>query len=150
MFFEYLNISWMLMRSKPVRSILSLLGIYIGVLALVIIVSIGEGMQEKLKETYGTRGARVVFIHPGYDPLSRKIGSITTDDLDQIKKQQEVLSVMQRADRTMDVRAAKSSYNTKILGVDDPFVSLYRVRLLRGRTFLKDEIDRKQIGRAHV
>ena len=36
MFLEYLNVSLLMMRSKPVRSILSLLGIYIGVLALVV------------------------------------------------------------------------------------------------------------------
>jgi len=144
MFLEYLNISLLMMRSKPVRSVLSLLGIYIGVLALVIIVSIGAGMQEKLKETYGTRGARVVFIHPGFDPVSKKIGVITTDDLDQIKKLPEVLSVVQRADKNMEARAARTTYAAKILGVDDAFVGLYRIRLIRGRAFLKNEVDRKQ------
>src|ERR1035438_205159 len=93
MFVEYLKVSFLLMRAKPVRSVLSLLGIYIGVLSLVIIMSIGAGMQEKLKETFGTRGARVVFIHPGYDQILRKAGSITTDDLKLIKNMPEVLSV---------------------------------------------------------
>lgn len=132
------------MRTKPVRSILSLLGIYIGVLSLVIIMSIGEGMQKKLEETYGTRGARIVFIHPGYDPLSKKSGTITSDDLNQIKKQPEVLSVMQRAQRNMEVRADRHTFTTVLLGVDDAFVSIYRIRVLQGRTFFKDEIERKQ------
>jgi len=144
MFVEYLKVSFLLMRAKPVRSILSLLGIYIGVLALVIIVSIGAGMQEKLKETFGTRGARVVFIHPGFDAVSKKIGTITMDDLMQIKKQPEVLSVMQRAEKDMDIRADRATYHTKILGIDDAFVGLYRIKLTRGRTFLNDEIERKQ------
>ena len=43
-----------MMRSKPVRSILSLLGIYIGVMALVLILSIREGISRQLREMYKT------------------------------------------------------------------------------------------------
>jgi len=133
------------MRAKPVRSVLSLLGIYMGVLALVVIMSIGKGIDEKLKESYGTHGARVVFIQAAYDPLLKKSGQITTDDLNQIQAQPEVLSVMQRADRIMEIRAAKATYSNRVVGVDESFVSLYRVKLTRGRNFLKNEIDRKQM-----
>ena len=70
MFLDYLKVSFLMMRSKPVRSVLSLLGIYIGVMALVIILSIREGVQRQIEGLYRTSGARVVFVHPGFDPGS--------------------------------------------------------------------------------
>jgi len=133
-----------MMRAKPVRSILSLLGIYIGVLALVVIVALGAGAKEKLKETFGTQGGRIVFIHPGFDPVSKKKGEISTDDLSRLNSLPEVLSIMQRANMEMDVRAALTSLHARLLGVDEKFFSLYRVPIIRGRAFLPDEVNMKQ------
>ena len=58
MFLEYLNVSLLMMRSKPVRSVLSLLGIYIGVLALVVILAIREGVRRQLEGLFQTHGAQ--------------------------------------------------------------------------------------------
>ena len=53
---DYLKISFLMMRARPVRAALSLLGIFIGVLALVIILSIREGIRRQLDDLYRTEG----------------------------------------------------------------------------------------------
>src|SRR5260370_25203614 len=83
---EYLKVCLLIMRARPVRSVLSLLGIYIGVLALVIILSIREGVRRQIEKQYKTSGAQVVFVHPGFDPAARQVGHLTSDDVERLRR----------------------------------------------------------------
>jgi putative ABC transport system permease protein len=144
MILDYLRVSFLMMRSKPVRSVLSLLGIYIGVLALVIILAIREGVSRQIEGLFRTSGAHVVFVHPGFDPVSKQIGRLTTDQVTSLRETPGVLSVLPRLTGEMDARSAGATAHVHLAGVDERFISLYRVPLIRGRTFLKQEIDQKQ------
>lgn len=144
MFLDYLKISFLMMRSKPVRSFLSLLGVFIGVMALVIILSIREGIRRQIEDLYRTKGAQIVFVHPGFDQATRQIGRLTQEHLTQLRETPGVLSAAPRFNTEFDVRTAAASHHAKIVGIDDQFIPLYRVHVLRGRTFLKEEVDKKQ------
>src|ERR1017187_10104790 len=106
MFLEYLNVSLLMMRSKPVRSILSLLGIYIGVLSLVVIRAIREGVRQQIEGLFKTHGAHVIFIHPGFDQVAKKIGRLTLADAQRLETVPGILSVMTRTTGEKDVRTA--------------------------------------------
>ncbi len=143
MILDYFMVSVLMMRSKPVRSFLSLLGIYIGVMALVVILSIREGMLRQIEGLYHTSGANVVFIQPGYDRISRRIGVITRDDMTRLQELTGILSVQPRLTGEMDVRTPASTAHVHLVGVDERFLSLYRIPMIRGRNFLKDEIAKR-------
>jgi putative ABC transport system permease protein len=144
MILDYLKISFLMMRSKPVRSFLSLLGIYIGVLSLVIILAIRHGIQHQIEDLYRTYGARVIFVQPGFDQTSRQIGHLTRDDVVRLNETPGILSALSRTSTEFDVRTAAATHHAKIIGIDDQFIALYRVRLLRGRTFIQEEVSKKQ------
>ncbi len=144
MFWRYMKISLLMMRSKPVRSILSLLGIYIGVMALVLILAIREGISRQLRELYSTNGVNIVFVHPGFDDVSRRIGHLGPEDILRLQEVRGIHSVMPRAQTEMDVRAGTLSAHAHLLGIDDEFIPLYRLRVLRGRIFLPEEVRKKQ------
>jgi len=144
MLLDYLNVSLLMMLSKPVRSILSLLGIYIGVLALVVILAIREGVRGQLEGLYKTNGAHVIFIHPGFDRVAKKIGRLTQEDVWRLSQVPGVLSAMARASAEKDIRTPAATLHAHLTGIDDRFISLYRVPLIRGRNFLKEEIDKRQ------
>ncbi len=144
MFLGYLKVSFLMMRSKPVRSILSLLGIYIGVMALVLILAIREGVSLHLRDMYRTRGASVVFVHPGFDQVSRKIGHLGPDEIGILQQTRGIYSVMPRAPMEMDVRSGSLSAHAHLLGIDQIFVPLYRLKVLRGRIFVNEEVQKKQ------
>ena len=144
MFLEYLNVSLLMMRSKPVRSILSLLGIYIGVLSLVIILAIREGVRQQIEGLYKTHGARVIFIHPGFDQVAKKIGRLTLADVERLETVPGILSVMARTTGEKDVRTAAATVHAHLIGIDERFIELYRVPLVRGRSFFREEVAKKQ------
>jgi len=144
MIFDYLKISVLMMRSKPVRSMLSLLGIYIGVMALLIILAIREGIRRQIDDIYQTKGAHVILVMPGFDQVSRQIGRLSLDDVARVKALHGVLSAFPRGSTDMDARSASASMRAHVVGIDAGFVPLYRIPLLRGRNFFKDEVAKKQ------
>ena len=144
MLFDYLRVSFLMMHSKPVRSILSLLGIYIGVMALLIILAIREGLSRQIEGLYRTSGAHVVFVHPGFDRVSKQIGRISLKEVELLRQTPGIISVLPRATSEADVRTAVGAAHAHVAGIDDRFVGLYRIALVRGRTFLKEEVNRKQ------
>jgi len=144
MFLDNLKVSFLMVRSKPVRSILSLLGIYIGVLALVLILGIREGLSRQMRDLYRTQGANVVFVHPGFDEVSKRIGRVGPEDILRLQETRGVLSVLPRLNAEMDVRAGGLSAHAKLLGIDAEFIPLYRIQVIRGRIFLPEEVQKKQ------
>jgi len=144
MLIGYLKVSFLMMRSKPVRSILSLLGIYIGVMALVLILAIREGISRQLRDLFNTRGANIIFVNPGFDQVSKRVGQLGPDDILRLQETRGVVSVLPRAPVEMDVRTGSLSAHAKLLGIDQTFIPVFRIKVLRGRIFLPTEVQKKQ------
>lgn len=132
-----------MMRAKPVRAALSLLGIYIGVLALVVILSIREGIRRQIEDQFKTQGARILFVYPGFDPVAKKIGRLSVNDVSLLASLNGVLMVEPRSTVDVDARAPGASTRAKVTGIDDRFIPVYRVPIIRGRAFLKGEVDQR-------
>lgn len=140
---DYLKIAFLLMRARPIRAALSLSGIYIGVLSLVIILSIREGVRQQIQDMYRTEGAQVVFVHPGYDPQRKKIGRLQADDVDLLRATPGVLSATPHGKSESLVQSAQGSLQAHIAGADPLFTVVYRIPILQGRAFLPREVDSK-------
>jgi ABC-type antimicrobial peptide transport system permease subunit len=139
-----LKASWHQLRARPVRTGLSVVGIYIGVLALVVILVIEAGIRRQIEESFSSRGARVVFIHPGFDQVAKKVGRLTLDDIDRLKNIPGVLSVQPSLTQEWTVRSPQGAVQVRVAGVDENFISVHRVPMLQGRSFVPDEARRKQ------
>lgn len=61
------RLSWRHVRQRGLRSLLTILGIIIGVAAVVAIVSIGEGLQANVAQRLGGLGSDILTVTPGYD-----------------------------------------------------------------------------------
>ena len=60
-----LKISIKALSKSKARSILTMLGIIIGVGALISMVSLGQGAQVQIQETIASRGANLLYVRPG-------------------------------------------------------------------------------------
>ena len=78
------------LRSRKIRSWLTMLGIFIGIAAVVSLISLGQGMEEALTSAFANLGtdklviqaASTTFAPPG----SLAVTPLTNDDVDLIKK----------------------------------------------------------------
>jgi putative ABC transport system permease protein len=141
---EYLKLSFWMMQAKPIRSALSWLGVYIGVLALVIILAIHAGSREEMDRMYRIEGARIVIVFPGFDPVSKKSLMLGQDQARRLAGVPGVISVMPRVNDRRRVRSARTAEQLRFTGVDEAFLTLYRVPVVRGRIFLAREVQTRQ------
>jgi putative ABC transport system permease protein len=144
MILDYLKIAFYMIRAKPVRSALSLLGIYIGILALVLILSIQEAVRQELEDLYRTQGAQVVLVFPGFNETTHKVGQLSFDHVRLLSGLKEVESTLLRMSKEEEVKSPSVSQRIDISGVDESFVTLYRLPLKRGRLFLPSEVTTRQ------
>ena len=62
---ESFRIAWRALRVNRMRTLLTLLGIIIGVAAVVCTISVGAGAQAQIAERIRTLGANLLIVTPG-------------------------------------------------------------------------------------
>ncbi len=64
-FLEYITLALTSLRTNKVRSLLTMLGIIIGVASVILLVSIGSGLQAFITQQFASLGANTLFVLPG-------------------------------------------------------------------------------------
>ncbi len=127
--FDIFRLSLSHVRKSKIRSWLTVIGIVIGVAAIVAIISIGEGMQESVQSRLGSLGADLITITPGF---SRALGfeggrgggggsssvNLTDRDLNAIKQVPGVLYANGMVSGRADMIVGTETTSVSISGVD--------------------------------
>lgn len=66
-FFNLLKVAFRAIASNKFRSFLSMLGIIIGVAAVIIMMAIGQGSKENIRQNLSKMGTNIIMIRPGAD-----------------------------------------------------------------------------------
>lgn len=88
---DYLLFSWSNLTHKKLRSWLTLLGIFIGVVAVVSLVGLGEGLKAAVTSQFGVSSTEVITVQAGGltgqgPPGSGVSKSLTKDDVEDISR----------------------------------------------------------------
>ena len=129
------------------RSLLTMLGIIIGVAAVVCMVSVGSGAREEVSEKIRTLGANLVVIRPGAQlsgAARLETGTrqtLTEDDALALRRQlTNVQAVAPTLSRPMQVVAGNNNWATFVDGIDNDYLVAREWRIGSGRTFTLDEL----------
>ena len=90
MFYETLKLAAQAILRNPMRSFLTILGIVIGVAAVIAMVTIGNGTTARVTEELGKLGSNMLFVRPGqFGPgrASTQAKSFTSRDVAAIRDQ---------------------------------------------------------------
>ncbi|MBR9677607.1 ABC transporter permease [Candidatus Woesearchaeota archaeon] len=118
MFTDYLKIAVNNIRKRKLRSWLTMIGIFIGIAAVVAMISLGQGMRNSITEQFEAFGIDKITIMAGGGFFG--IGGsaeLTTEDLDVIKKSRGVAEVTGFLTSTARVEFGGESKFTFISGV---------------------------------
>lgn len=137
------------LKTNKLRSVLTILGIVIGVGAIILIMSLGKGAQNLILGQIQSIGSKVIGISPGRRPqgptdiINTFTDSLKQKDLDLLKKKENVPHL----DKIMPVvfgseTAAheNETYRPTIFGVTDSFAEIYDMYPSEGRNLTDDEI----------
>ena len=103
---EYVRFALKSLKSRKLRSWLTMLGIFIGIAAVVALMSLGQGLKNAVTEAFDAMGTDKVMIFPGSSFFSAPPGALKTltlDDVEMIKRVKGVKLVSQMVYRIAPV-----------------------------------------------
>ena len=124
------------------RTILTLLGIIIGVSAVVAMLAVGEGSRQKVLDRISSFGTNLILIRPGAAGI-RNAGDIATlvpDDAAAIKALPNVESALPERNGRATVRFANIDYQTSVQGTGEDFPSARDWPVAEGQFFNADDM----------
>jgi putative ABC transport system permease protein len=145
-----LNILKVAMRSlnrNKLRSFLTMLGIIIGVAAVIAMMAVGRGAQNRIEEQIATLGTNVLMIFPGSSNQGGVRGgmgsmsTLTPDDLEAIKTQCPAVQLISPAIRTGgQVVFADNNWATQVMGGTAEYFSIRNWPVSSGQYFTEADI----------
>jgi putative ABC transport system permease protein len=150
-FSDLLKESFRSLFSNKLRSGLTILGIIIGITAIIAMLSIGEGAKKQLAQSVENLGSNQLnvlpgFIQPGRGIVSAGRGtaqSLKMRDVDVIKKIEGVKAVSPEISRRFQV-ISSSGKNTNVLviGVTPEYLLVRNSKVEKGYFFKENDLNR--------
>jgi len=151
-FTEAMRIAWEAILKNKIRSFLTMLGIIIGVAAVIIMVAISKGTETTIQEQITSLGSNLLFVQSNFVRLGRgegggsQSGGLVFDDATAIQDQVDGVAavvVEQNASETVKSSTAKLD-GVSVVGTTPGFVSVRDMTVARGRYFNDQDVTRKQ------
>jgi len=143
--FEIIAVAMAAVRANLLRSVLTTLGIVIGVAAVITMVALGEGAQQRVQEEINRMGTTVLTIRPGQQfsfGVSRGDAQMSIDDAIALRSESNgLLTVSPEQQSRLQVAYKRWNSNTQILGVWPEYFDIYNHELQVGRFFNQGEIQ---------
>jgi putative ABC transport system permease protein len=139
-----------LTRNK-MRSLLTMLGIIIGVAAVIATVGVGKGAQQKAEEQIASMGTNLVYVSAGsVNSGGLRIGvgatkTLVSDDMTAIQREVPgVALVAPGSTASAQVVYENTNWGTRVTGTDPAFFDIRSWAFSAGGSFSQDEVDREE------
>ncbi len=136
------------LRANKLRSVLTTLGIVFGVASVVVMVALGAGTQQRIKEEIEQLGTNTLMIHPGsLNAGGTRMGAgtrptLTEEDARAIAAEiQDVVAAAPVIRGRVHLVLANQNGSTTLNGTTDAFLAAREWPLAAGRSFLPEEVE---------
>lgn len=130
------------MMSNRMRTLLTMLGIIIGIMAVVTVVALARGASSKVVENISSMGTNTITVMPGArmgDVRSGKVRTLTMKDLNALKGQPYVDSISATVSNTVYLRRGNQENSATAYGINTDYFRVYGMEVEKGRLFTEDE-----------
>lgn len=142
---EASRMAWFAMTSHRMRTLLTMLGIIIGITAVVCVVALGQGAQQKIVSDINSMGTNVIDISPGKgwgDTRSSTIHTLVPSDLEVLKSQSYIDSVTPTLSANAQLRYRNVTASASISGVSEEYFRVRGLEIDQGSIFSAEEVKR--------
>ncbi|MEN6533892.1 MAG: ABC transporter permease [Bryobacteraceae bacterium] len=136
----------MAIRRNVMRSTLTILGIVIGVAAVIIMVTLGNGATAQVSTDISKLGSNMLMIHPGQDrgpgAIREQARLFEADDIEAIKDEVSgIVAVAPASSSSMQAVYGNENYSTTVYGTDNAYLTVRSWKIASGREFSDTELS---------
>lgn len=144
---DSLGVAWTALRSNLLRSILTTLGIIIGVASVIVLVAVGSGARSEVEKQIASLGSNMLVIFSGSSRVMGRSAGAGTDrplseaDMTVIRdKVSGVLSISGQLNGSGPVVYGNNNWTTTLSGVHADFLTVRDWPVVAGRDFVPQDI----------
>ncbi len=142
-----LKVALRALRVNKMRSFLTMLGIIIGVGAVIIMVAIGSGAREMIAQQIASMGSNLIIVIPGATTAGGarmglgSVSTLTSDDAKAIKEEcSAIKDVAPTWGGVTQVVYGNQNWNTSVTGISPSFFDIREWPFAAGRNFIEQEV----------
>ena len=143
-----LKIAFKAIILNKTRTLLTMLGIIIGVASVIAMLAIGEGSKESIRETISSMGSNMITIRPGSDVRGgvrqerSAMETLTLNDYHAIKEQANLLTyITPLVNGNGQVINGSNNWPSTIYGVNPAYLNIKITELQSGSMFTDAEVQ---------
>jgi len=149
-FSEQIRVSVDSIKANKLRSILTTLGVVIGVASVILLVSIGEGMRSYLADIFAGMGSNLLFVFPGksdtrgHGRTLTTVRKLTLEDSRALRQRSvKIMGVSPLVIGGGIVERGSVSRDVLVMGTDDEFPVVHSQGVATGQFIRKDDVGNK-------
>jgi putative ABC transport system permease protein len=137
---EIVRVAFQSIRANMLRSMLTMLGIIIGVGAVITMVALGTGAQKAIEERINSLGANLLTVFPGQS-FQRGVASgnrvsLTVDDAEALERDARQLSaVVPEMQSSLQLKYGNKNLNVNVVGTTPNYATVRNYTVTNGRMF---------------
>ncbi len=143
---ESMKMALRALNANLFRSCLTLLGVVIGVAAVVAMLAIGEGSQKAVIASIENMGSNLLFVQPGSPGIRTRgvaIATLTVEDASALNELENVRAAVPSRTQRETIRAGSVDYETTIEGVTANWIDAQDWPLVEGSFFTATDEERR-------
>ncbi|MGL4207297.1 MAG: MacB family efflux pump subunit [Aeromonadaceae bacterium] len=145
-FCESFKMAGIAMATHRLRTLLTMLGIIIGIMAVVSVVALGQGAQQKVINDISSMGTNTIDIYPGKDWGDERASAVQTlvpADLTALQAQVYTDSVTPTLSGSQLLRLGNITANAQVSGVGEQYFRVRGYELAQGVLFSAEDVKRR-------
>lgn len=150
MYKESFLMAWASLVANKLRSLLTMLGIIIGVAAVIALVSIGNGVKQDIENSISSLGSNLLVVLPGAPrtpgarPSQGSMKSLKISDYEAIAKLEGVKAVSPMTNGSYVVIYQNKNWTTSVAGVNSNFQDVNNWTMTSGRFFSDKNVQNRE------
>ena len=149
---EIWKVALLAIRANKLRSFLTMLGIIIGVGAVITMIALGAGAQKAVSDNISALGTNLLTVMPGHQfqhgvASDQRLG-LTVDDATEIRNTgRHIVAVMPEINRSFQVKFRNLNSNIQVTGTSPSYFKARNYVLVAGRLFTAgDDEARRRVA----
>jgi putative ABC transport system permease protein len=151
---EIVRVALSALVANKLRSLLTMLGIILGVGAVLTMIALGNGAQKSVQDRIQAMGPTLLSLFPGQSfhrgIASEQRVSRTLDDAKALERDARYLkAVVPEMQRSLQVEQGTYNLNVNVIGSTSNFASVKNYTIAAGRMFTRGEDEAQRLARQH-